>query len=1116
MLRRSRLAIAGLSTVVAASLGVLPAGAATPATSAPPAPVTRAGGSAVEGSVTTITLVTGDRVRLMKLPDGSLTTRAEPAEGRARIGFVERRNGDRIQVIPTDAAPLLASGALDPRLFDVTGLAAMGYDDARRSDVPVILQYADTPRTLALPKGASQKRLGALDAVAVRTKKADAPAFWSSLIASSGASVRSDGATGATTLAAGVKKIWLDGMAEPALDQSVPQVGAPSAWEAGFDGTGVTVAVLDTGIDTSHPDLAGRIEQARNFTDEAARDTVGHGTHVASTIAGTGAASQGKYKGVAPGASLLDGKVCTEVGCQESAILAGMEWAATSGAEIVNMSLSSYEASDGTDLLSQGVDRLTAETGTLFVVATGNDRVVGAPGAATSALTVGAVDKSDQLARFSGRGPRLNDYAVKPDLTGPGVAIAAARADGTTMGEVVEERYVRASGTSMATPHVAGAAAILAQQHPTWKAGQLKPALTGSAERQQGQSVFEQGSGRLDVGRAVSQQVSAASASVSAYLRYPHPDPATRTLTYRNDGDTPVTLALELNLTGPDGGPMPASAVTLDTTSLTVPAHAEAKAVLTVDPAKAPTGLASGWVTARSGDLQIQTSVGVMVEPESYDLTIRATDRDGLQTGALLGLADLADGKISELRWSDGAMRGRIEAGAYSLSGLILSLDENGWPKDATLLGNPKLVVDRDLDLAFDARQGHAPGARLPDSKAKAVGDPWIGVIEELAGSRAFTSVRGGEGFEIFALPSPTATKDRPYTFLYAQSYAGPDAAKQSYYNLAFPVRGQIPARLTFTAARRDLAEVSAQYGTPGTTDGLGARQNSVILDEFPTFPVAVAYRVTAPAQGTEYFTADRMRWSGQFWLDELLGRYAEIYEDGPIERFAARKRYTRAWNTPAFGPSAWATHGATIDVFPTVAQTGQWGHRLLYNPANVTGGLALARNGKKVGESDIPFFGSFEVPADEATYTLDYQVAGQMPGWKYATKLDTRWTFRSARPAGDEPADLPLLNVKVSGAFDALGRAPLNKPFPLSVRIERPEGGSRITSLSLEVSYDDGKRWQSVPVTGRTADGGTASVRHPSAVAGGFVSLRVKGKDASGNAVEQTVIRSYGVAPRK
>ena len=160
-----------------------------------------------------------------------------------------------------------------------------------------------------------------------------------------------------------------------------------------------------------------------------------------------------------------------------------MEWAATH-ADVVSMCLGSNEPSDGTTPMDQSVDTLSDATGALFVIASGNNGMVGgisAPGAADAALTVGAVDGQDQLAYFSNMGPRFGDSALKPDIVAPGVDISAARShfvDGT--GD-----YQTMSGTSMATPHVAGAAAILAQLHPGWSgtAAQGHPDELGEGPR---------------------------------------------------------------------------------------------------------------------------------------------------------------------------------------------------------------------------------------------------------------------------------------------------------------------------------------------------------------------------------------------------------------------------------------------------------------------------------------------------------------------------------------------------------------------------------------------------------------------------------------------------------
>jgi subtilisin family serine protease len=194
-----------------------------------------------------------------------------------------------------------------------------------------------------------------------------------------------------------------------------------------------------------------------------------------SIAAGTGAKGGGAYKGVAPGAKLLNGKVLSDDGYgDDSGILAGMEWAAEQGADVVNLSLGGADTPD-TDPPEAAVDKLSAEKGILFAIAAGNDgdfgeQTVGSPGSARSALTVGAVDDQDEPASFSSRGPGL-DGAIKPDVTAPGVDITAAAAPGSAIAQEVGEKpagYMSISGTSMATPHVAGAAAILKQQHPEW------------------------------------------------------------------------------------------------------------------------------------------------------------------------------------------------------------------------------------------------------------------------------------------------------------------------------------------------------------------------------------------------------------------------------------------------------------------------------------------------------------------------------------------------------------------------------------------------------------------------------------------------------------------------
>src|SRR5690606_437596 len=144
---------------------------------------------------------------------------------------------------------------------------------------------------------------------------------------------------------------------------------------------------------------------------------------------------------------------------------------------------------------------------------------------------VAAVDKFDEMAQFSSRGPRLGDDAPKPDIAAPGVRIVAARAAGTAMGTPVDDFYTAASGTSMATPHVAGAAAIVAQLHPQLTGAQIKGLLMNAAA-DLGHDPFAQGAGRVDLGRAVDPAIFPSGHVAFGRLVYPHDEPQARTLTY--------------------------------------------------------------------------------------------------------------------------------------------------------------------------------------------------------------------------------------------------------------------------------------------------------------------------------------------------------------------------------------------------------------------------------------------------------------------------------------------------------------------------------------------------------------------------------------------------------
>ncbi|MEU9834002.1 S8 family serine peptidase [Streptosporangium sp. NPDC048047] len=707
--------------LAAAAVAALASGLLTPAT-ALAAPdegdtgvVTLPGAA---GGAWNLTLITGDTVHLARDGDGRYTATPEAVrrpDGHIPL-FRSEAGPEGIFVIPDDAQPALDAGLLDLKLFDVRYLAENGYADGTADRLPLIVQYQGARKSAAraLPDSTAIRSLPSIHGAALTVDKAKADDFWATL---------RDSANGRTKLAGGVGKVWLDAKVKADLAESVPLIGAPEAWKAGFDGSGTTVAVLDSGVDTTHPDLAGRIADSRSFVEgQEMTDHHGHGTHVAATVGGSGAGSDGTRKGVAPGARLVIGKVLDDSGSGDASdIIAGMEWAATEEkAKIISMSLGG-NPTDGTDPLSQSVNDLSASTGALFVIAAGNSgpgkETIGTPGAAASALTVAATDKSDRLADFSSRGPRAVDGALKPDITAPGVGIVAARAAGTSLGSPVDALHTSLNGTSMATPHVAGAAALLAQEHPSWDGQRLKAALMSTA-KDTGYSAYEQGAGRVDVARAVSQPVVSTTPNLDyGVIPVDVNDTVDKTVTYANDGAAEVTLTLAATLGEAK------DALTFSTPSITVPAGGTASVTVTLRPDGLPKGGYTGAVVATGpSGTHVTTPVGLRRGPKKVPLTVHLIDRYGnpaspTVTWVAASAVDVPDtyGISSGDFVSDGVYRYMVEAGTYSVQAGVQHNTIDSGPGPVALLFNPEVSVpEGGAEITLDAREAVLLSVKTP------------------------------------------------------------------------------------------------------------------------------------------------------------------------------------------------------------------------------------------------------------------------------------------------------------------------------------------------------------------------------------------------------------------
>jgi subtilisin family serine protease len=360
----------------------------------------------------------------------------------------------------------------------------------------------------------------------------------------------------------GVVEVHRSSLYRPLLYRSPATIGAPGLWGPGLAtaGQGTKIAIIDDGVDQRHPffDPAGytmpagfpkgqtayttaKVIAARVFPPPSPRPRYSdlpldpehseHGTHVAGIAAGnSGTEAQvggGRVSmsGVAPRAYLGNYRVLTvptisNVGLDGNSpeIAAAVEAAVLDGMDVINLSIGEPEIAPTRDLVVRAIEGASA-AGVVSVVAAGNDfgalgrGSVSSPGSAASAITVGATDLRREMAEFSAAGPTPISLRLKPEVSAPGVGIVSSAPQR-------QGNWQALSGTSMATPHVAGAVALLRQRHPTWTPVQLKSALVTTAQqafegRSRGASSTRQGGGFVDLARADNPLIFAARTSIS-------------------------------------------------------------------------------------------------------------------------------------------------------------------------------------------------------------------------------------------------------------------------------------------------------------------------------------------------------------------------------------------------------------------------------------------------------------------------------------------------------------------------------------------------------------------------------------------------------------------------
>lgn len=288
----------------------------------------------------------------------------------------------------------------------------------------------------------------------------------------------------------------------PRVSWGIRSIGADKLWSKGLTGKGVRVGHLDTGVDGDHPALQGRIAGFAEFDFFGERvknakphDTDEHGTHTAGTI--VGGKLRGMAIGVAPEADLFSGLVI-EGGQVLLRVLAGMEWCLESNVRVLSMSLGIR----GFTPFAVAITQRLRQQGVLPVFAIGNEgpNTSRSPGNYAEALSVGAMDVKKRVANFSSSIVfNRPDEPSQPNVVAPGVGITSAKAGGGGL---------RLNGTSMATPHVAGLAALLWQAKPDATVDEIEAALLGACDVLKKDDISRFGKGSVNGPRALAQLLS--------------------------------------------------------------------------------------------------------------------------------------------------------------------------------------------------------------------------------------------------------------------------------------------------------------------------------------------------------------------------------------------------------------------------------------------------------------------------------------------------------------------------------------------------------------------------------------------------------------------------------
>jgi subtilisin family serine protease len=1070
---------------------------------------------------------------------------------------------------------------LDPYLFDLNYLTSNSLNDESMNVIGAFAQYAPGTRLYSQwdTTTVQYSNFQIVNSQALSISKDKAATFGSYLLSRP------------PSLPHGIEKIWLDKVATASLDQSVPMTGGDIARKIlGYNGSGINVAILDTGVDRTHPDFfyPNGTSKVIVYADETCKsvpippvcyhnpyDYFGHGTHVASIAAGTGAASNGRYVGVAPGARLMSVKVLNDQGFGfDSWIMYGLLQSAQgffngTKPDVISMSLGGL-TSDGSDPLSQVINLIVNTYNIPIAIAAGNfgcNFCVASPGASDRAITVAASTKiasngSISIASFSSRGPRQGNYDIKPDISAPGVGVVAACSSTATVIPCPPgSRYVKLSGTSMATPHVAGSIALLLQQARQrgiiLTPSEIKDALQSSSNilvpslpSQPDIDIYQQGAGLVRIDKALAISVTFDPAEISFGLVQVNTTSLQSTFNVTNHGPTTINLTLSWDMREVRTIQSPiytnssyADIVSLNQTQLAIPARASITINLTINPLNAPTrklwSVFSGRIFATIDNTVVAHAIfGFTKEGPRQAAQITGLDQYGNPAAFQeITFYDALDSLGLESPFlpfgNNGQVSLRLPLGTYNF---IMSLMVNPFPPFPSghlslyrIVALEVPVMHSPVSVTLDASKAGPVTLNVQADPSATHGlqqDDYFVYNRPDGTNFQFSDTFLGTTWTVFAVNNASAKLGTLTIYDRWLVSRSPEATSPVIYDLTMTTHIQQPTNHTVS----DLSTLARTFASFHVdiprAKGVGRWAISTAFNQFIAW--AGVGPIAAPFQRIEYQTPNEAIFNELFAPDEgsslfdlqsgiktpYFGdfNYGRVYKPGETlsEDFAAQPVHPKLTLAVRQGNTL------TLGGFEITDSFGHIG--LFVSSRALRFSIRVYVNGVLNATAYQLWLAPITVNLPSTPATVEVQMTLQTdPSWsRLATSVTSDIVFRT-RSNLQGPISLPSYNYQVDGLSLANIVPVKGSPTNLVIDVSTlaPTGAAiNPGNASAQISLNDGANWINASLVKLGNRGMTVSADIPTTGPGPFfVSLRVEVLAMPDIIYSQTIIRATQIA---